>query len=423
MLNIKYIIDNKELVKNALKSRNFDLNILNKVIELGEKRGKIMFKSQQKNSQLAKLSKELSVQKEDKEKFDELKIEILKLKQEKTELNKQATNINEELNELLHIIPNIPLKDVPLGKDETMNVVVKNYDKLGRGLIANIQPHYIIAKKLNLFSIEDGTKMSGSRFVLYNNIGSKLIRALINFMLDLHTKKGYEEYLPPVLVKSEMLFGTGQLPKFEEDLFKIEKNNLYLIPTSEVPLTNIYNNEIVDLTVPKKMTAFTECFRSEAGSSGKDTKGIIRQHQFKKVELVKITNQNDAISEFEKMVEDAKDVLIKLEIPFREVLLCTGDLGFASKKTIDLELWLPSELKFREVSSISYMGDFQARRAMIRVRNKNSKETQYAHTMNGSGLAIDRLLAAIIENNYNSDGSITVPEALVAYMNGVAKIK
>ncbi|VDR41811.1 seryl-tRNA synthetase [Mycoplasmopsis caviae] len=318
-------------------------------------------------------------------------------------------------------IPNISLDDVPLGKDEKQNKVLKNHDNLGRGLVSGVLPHYTIASNLNIIDLERAVKMSGSRYVIYKGLGARLARALMNFMLDLHVKNGYEEYSVPFIVKPEILFGTGQLPKFKEDLFALEDTKNYLIPTAEVPLTNYYNNEIIDLSKPIRMTAFTECFRSEAGSSGKDTKGIIRNHQFKKVELVKIVSEKDWEAEFNQMLEQAKLVLDELELPYRELLLCTGDLGFASRKTIDIEVWLPSEIKYREISSVSYMGDFQARRAMIRYKNEDG-ENVYAHTMNGSGLAIDRLIAAILENYQNKDGSITIPKKLVPYMGGISKI-
>lgn len=422
MLNIKFILENEEKVRSGLLKRGFEIEIFDEAISLAKDRGQTMFASQQKKAELSKFSQQFSEFKSDKEKIKQLQEEVKKIKEEQLNLEEKTKNLNERLNELLLKIPNLPLDEVPEGVDETTNVVLRTRDKIGRGLVSGVLPHYEIAEKLKLFDLERGAKLSGSRFVLYTNYGAKLCRALMNFMLDLHETKGYTEILPPVLVKSEMLYGTGQLPKFKEDLFSINDWNLYLIPTAEVPLTNIHNNEIIDLTTPIRVTGFTECFRSESGSSGKDTKGIIRQHQFKKVELVKITSEKDGIKEFEMMLEDAKDVLEKLEIPYRELLLCTGDLGFSSRKTIDLELWLPSEMRFREVSSVSYMGDFQARRAMIRYRDENN-ETQYAHTMNGSGLAIDRILAAILENYQNPDGSLTIPKVLVPYMNGLKIIK
>ncbi|QZE12108.1 serine--tRNA ligase [Mycoplasma sp. Ms02] len=422
MLNLKYVLEKEELVREKLKNRNFDISVYEKMLELAKKRGSLMFDAQNKKAELSKLSKLFGEFKNDAQKIKEIKDQITSIKTEQETLETQANNLNEELEKLLHTIPNIALDEVPVGKDEEENVVLSTRDQIGRGLVKNVKPHYELAKDLKLFDLERGAKLSGSRFILFTQMGAKLVRALMNFMLDLHESKGYTEILPPVLVKSEMLFGTGQLPKFEEDLFKVKDWNLYLIPTAEVPLTNIYNNEILDLENPIRLTAFTECFRSEAGSSGKDTKGIIRQHQFKKVELVKITSEKDAMTEFNSMLDDAKDVLEKLEIPYRQLLLCTGDTGFSSRKTVDLELWLPSEERFREVSSVSYMGDFQARRAMIRYRNED-KKTEYAHTMNGSGIAIDRVLAAVLENYQNEDGSLTIPTVLQPYMNNLQKIE
>ncbi|APJ38349.1 serine--tRNA ligase [Mycoplasmopsis pullorum] len=422
MLNIKYILENEQKIRTDLVNRGFDISIYDRLVELGKVRGNLMFEAQQKKAELSKFSKQFAVLKNQPEELKKVKNEIAIIKKEQIELEEKAKSLNDELDQLLLAIPNEPLDGTPVGKDENFNKVLNVKDKIGRGLVAGVKPHYVVGEKLGLFDIETATKLSGARFVLYKNRGAKLVRALMNFMLDLHETKGYQEILPPVLVRDQMLYGTGQLPKFKDDLFTIKDWNLYLIPTAEVPLTNIYNNEIVDLSTPACFTAFTECFRSEAGSSGKDTKGILRQHQFKKVELVKITTKEDALAEYEKMLEDAKDVLEKLEIPYRELLLCTGDLGFSARKTIDLELWLPSEIKFREVSSVSYVGDFQARRAMIRYKDANG-ETQYAHTMNGSGLAIDRIVAAILENYQNPDGSVSVPKVLVPYMNGLEIIE
>ncbi|WP_406615254.1 serine--tRNA ligase [Mycoplasmopsis hyopharyngis] len=422
MLNLKFVLDNEEKVRQGLKNRNFDLKLFEKLIEVGNKRGTYMHKAQLKKSELSKFSKEFGQFKNDPEKLAKIKKEIEDVKKDLETLEKKASSYDEEVEKLLLAIPNIPLDIVPIGKDENSNQVIKCHDKLGRGLIAGVLPHYEIAKKLDIIDLERAVKLSGSRFVLYKGLGAMLTRALQNFMLDQHLKRGYTEFATPVLVKPEMLYGTGQLPKFKEDLFALEGLQHYLIPTAEVTLTNIYNNEIVDLTQPICLTAFTECFRSEAGSGGKDTKGIIRNHQFKKVELVKIVSEKDAWNEYEKTVEDAKNILELLGIPYREMKLCTGDLGFSSMHTIDLELWIPSEIKYREVSSISYFGDFQARRAMIRYKNEKG-ENQYAHTINGSGLAIDRLVASILENYQNKDGSISIPEKLIPYMNGIDKIK
>ncbi|QSF13518.1 serine--tRNA ligase [Mycoplasma sp. Mirounga ES2805-ORL] len=412
MLNIKYILDNEEIVKEKLNDRNFDLNHFNKFLKFAKKRGKAMFQAQQKRAELSKFSKEFAKAKS-KEEISLLQKEVSIIKAEASKLEEEAKVIEQKVNDMLYKIPNISLDDVPKGLDENQNVVLKTHDKLGRGLVNNVVPHYEIGLNNNLLDFDKAAKLSGSRYVIYKNKLAKLIRAIQNFMLDLHTKNGYEEYNVPVIVNPEILFGTGQLPKFEEDLYKLKSENKYLIPTAEVPLTNLFNNEIVDLSKPIRLTAFTECFRSEAGSGGKDMKGIIRLHQFKKVELVKITSEEDSINEFNQMVDQAKLVLEELELPFRELLLCTGDLGFSSRKTIDLEVWLPSEMKFREISSVSYMGDFQARRAMIRYKKNN--ETKYAFTMNGSGLAIDRLLAAILENYQNADGTISIPKKLIPY--------
>ncbi|MBN4083719.1 serine--tRNA ligase [Mycoplasma sp. CSL10137] len=421
MLDLKFIQKNTEMVRKGLKNRGFDIEIFDKLISISEDRGSKMFIAQNKKAELAKLSKEFGTLKNNPEAIRQLKEKISQVKKEEEELSKIADQLNTEINDLLSKIPNLPLESVPVGLDENDNVVLEVKDKIGRGLVKGVLPHYEIAKNLDIIDIERAVKLSGSRYVIYKNAGSRLTRALISFMLNLHATKGYNEFSTPVIVKDNILFGTGQLPKFKEDLYKLEGSNDYLIPTAEVTLTNIYNNEVIDLENPFKATAYTECFRSEAGSSGKDTKGILRQHQFKKVELVKVTNSKTAYDEYLNMVEDAKDVLEKLEIPYRVLQLCTGDMGFSARTTIDLELWLPSEEKFREVSSVSYMGDFQARRAMIRFRNKEGK-TEYAHTMNGSGLAIDRVVAAILEIYQNNDGTVTVPKVLVPFM-GIDLIK
>lgn len=422
MLDLKYILKNQDIVKDSLKNRGFDLEIYEQLLIKAQNRGNLMFQAQSKKAELTKLSKLFSEYKNDSEKLNELKTQINLIKQQESNLTKESNELNQEIEALLSHIPNLPLESVPIGKDENDNLILETNPNLGRGLVKGVLPHYEIAKQLDIIDIERAVKLSGSRYVIYKNQGAKLVRALINFMLDLHETKGYTEFTTPVVVNQNILYGTGQLPKFEEDLYKLNQLNQYLIPTAEVTLTNIYNDEIVDLTKAFKATAYTECFRSEAGSSGRDTKGILRQHQFKKVELVKVTSSKDAWSEYKEMVLDAQDVLNKLGIPYRLVKLCTGDLGFSARTTIDLEIWLPSEQKYREVSSISYMGDFQARRAKIRFRN-NQGQNEYAHTMNGSAMAIDRVVAAILELYQNSDGTISVPSTLVPYMNGVTVIK
>ena len=417
MLDIKLIQKNIDFVIEKLKSRQVDEQLLKHLSKIIKERNVLMTEHSKLSEQKNIISKELPKS----NKKEELLKQANEVKKAIQEIEIKIKNYQDQLDNLLPTLPNLPLDQVPIGQDETNNVVIEKYENLGRGLVKKLKPHYEIAIEKNLIDFPRAAKLSGSRFVFFKNKGALLVRALENFMLDFHIKNGYEEILPPLLVNSNTLFGTGQLPKFSEDLFKINDEDLWLIPTAEVPLTNYYNNEIIDLSTPVKFCAYTPCFRSEAGSSGKDTKGLIRSRQFNKVEMVKITNQNDALKEFELCVQDAQKILELLEIPYQKILLCSGDLGFSSKITYDLELWLPSEQRFREVSSISYFGDFQSRRAMIRYRNENNK-TEYAHTINGSGLAIDRIIAAILEIYQNEDGSIDIPKVLIPFFNGITKL-
>lgn len=417
MIDVKLLKNDIDTVINGLKSRNFDKNILENVSKIIAKRNENIFALSQLQSERNSVSKEIGISK-DKEnllkKANELKEKISKIDTVVDELQK-------ELDLILPNIPNIPLPTVPVGNDENDNVVISEFSKIGRGLVKAMKPHYVIGVEKGLIDFERAVKMSGTRFVIFKNEGSKLVRALANFMLDTHAKNGYMEMSVPLMVNSNTMYGTGQLPKFKDDLFKVDNTDLWMISTAEIPLTNFYNNEIIDLQKPKLFTALTPCFRSEAGSAGKDTKGIIRSHQFNKVEMVRITNEEDSMIEFEKTVKDAEKLLEALEIPYRKILLCTGDMGFSSKITYDLELWLPSEQRYREVSSISYFGDFQSRRAMMRYKDENGK-IKYAHTINGSGLAIDRVVAAILEQYQNEDGTIDIPKVLVPYMHGLVKI-
>ena len=417
MLDIKLIQKNIDFVIEKLKSRQVDEQLLKHLSKIIKERNILMTEQSKLSEQKNIISKELPKSNNK----EELLKQANEVKKAIQEIEIKIKNYQDQLDNLLPTLPNLPLDQVPIGQDETNNVVIEKYENLGRGLVKKLKPHYEIAIEKNLIDFPRAANLSGSRFVFFKNKGALLVRALENFMLDFHIKNGYEEILPPLLVNSNTLFGTGQLPKFSEDLFKINDEDLWLIPTAEVPLTNYYNNEIIDLSTPVKFCAYTPCFRSEAGSSGKDTKGLIRSRQFNKVEMVKITNQNDALKEFELCVQDAQKILELLEIPYQKVLLCSGDLGFSSKITYDLELWLPSEQRFREVSSISYFGDFQSRRAMIRYRNENNK-TEYAHTINGSGLAIDRIIAAILEIYQNEDGSIDIPKVLIPFFNGITKL-
>lgn len=422
MLDLKYILNNKNYIIKKLSTRNYDISNIEKIVKLIEKRNQLIFKLEKLLAKKNELSQEIGIQKRNKKNPEKLINEVNLLKEEIDKIELKADKSINKVNELVLQIPNIPYDDVPIGHSDLDNVVMKEHPTLGRGLVKNVEPHYDIATKLDIIDFSRAVKLAQTRFVLYKKEGAALIRALENFMLDTHIKNGYEEIMPPHIVNSKMLYGTGQLPKFKEDLFKLEGNDLWLIPTAEVPVTNYHYDEILDLSKPKKYVAYTKCFRSEAGSGGRDTRGIIRQHEFHKVELVKVVKQEDGMTEWEKMVNDAKNILELLEIPYREVMLSTGDIGFSSSKTIDLELWIPSEEKYRETSSISICNDFQARRAKIRYRNDEGKTT-YAYTMNGSGLAIDRVMAAILENYQNSDGSISIPKVLIPYMNGLEKIE
>ena len=422
MLDLKYILNNKNYIIKKLSTRNYDISNIEKIVKLIEKRNQLIFKLEKLLAKKNELSQEIGIQKRNKKNPEKLINEVNLLKEEIDKIELKADKSINKVNELVLQIPNIPYDDVPIGHSDLDNVVIKEHATLGRGLVKNVEPHYDIAAKLDIIDFSRAVKLAQTRFVLYKKEGAALIRALENFMLDTHIKNGYEEIMPPHIVNSKMLYGTGQLPKFKEDLFKLEGNDLWLIPTAEVPVTNYHYDEILDLSKPKKYVAYTKCFRSEAGSGGRDTRGIIRQHEFHKVELVKVVKQEDGMTEWEKMVNDAKNILELLEIPYREVMLSTGDIGFSSAKTIDLELWIPSEEKYRETSSISICNDFQARRAKIRYRNDEGKTT-YAFTMNGSGLAIDRVMAAILENYQNKDGSISIPKVLIPYMNGLEKIE
>ena len=421
MLDLKYIINNKLEVIKKLSTRNYDIDNIEKIVTLVEKRNKLIAKLEKLQAERNTLSDEIGIKKRNKQDTSKLMEKVSKIKVEIDKVDVEADELIKKVNDLVIKIPNIPYDEVPVGRSDLDNVVIKEFPNLGRGLVKNVEAHYDIATKLDIIDFVRSVKLAQTRFVLYKNEGAQLVRALANFMLSTHIKNVYKELMPAHLVNSKMLFGTGQLPKFKEDLFKIENNDLWLIPTAEVPVTNYHYDEILDLSKPIKYVAYTKCFRSEAGSGGRDTRGVIRQHEFHKVELVKLTSEKDGMHEWEEMVKDAESILQLLEIPYRKVLLSTGDIGFSSAKTIDLELWIPSEQKYRETSSISICKDFQGRRAKIRYRDENDK-LKYAYTMNGSGLAIDRVVAAILENYQNPDGSISIPKVLIPYMNELEKI-
>lgn len=351
--------------------------------------------------------------------IDEMKLVSETIKK----LDKELIIIEKDIHDFLVSLPNLPHKDVPMGEDDTQNLLEKTHGT-PHSFDFKVQAHWTLGENLNILDFTRAAKLAGARFALYLGQGAKLERALINFMLDIHTSQhGYTETLPPLVVNKKSMTGTGQLPKFEEDLFKLEGLDYYLIPTSEVPMTNIYANEIIDESMlPCKFTAYTPCFRSEAGSYGRDTRGLIRLHQFNKVEMVKLTTPETSFEELASMLANAETILQLLELPYQVVTLCTGDLGFSATKTFDIEVWMPGQDngkgKYREISSCSNCLDFQARRANIRFRRKGKKKLEYVHTLNGSGLAVGRTFAAILENYQQADGSITIPDALVSYMGG-----
>ncbi|MDP7540979.1 MAG: serine--tRNA ligase [Candidatus Pelagibacter bacterium] len=413
MHNIKDIKNNFDQFKNSLKKRNVQINF-DEIINLDQENRKLI----QKKESLEKEKKDISKSKDQTlfEKSKEISIIIDKL-------SKEQSSVKLQLDVLLSNIPNIPLGDVPVGKDENSNVEVSKFnEKPNFDFIP--KSHYEIGENLNMLDFDLATKTTGSRFVFVKNQLALLERALSNFMLDTHTQtNGYREISPPLMASDGTMFGTGQLPKFENDQFEIkldDKNDRkFLIPTAEVILTNMVKDKIINIKdLPMRLVASTPCFRREAGSYGKDTKGMIRQHQFYKVELVSIVESNQCVSELERMTNCATMILDKLKLPYRKVILCTGDMGFSSEKTYDIEVWLPSENKYREISSCSSCGTFQARRMKSRYKNEN-KETAFVGTLNGSGLAVGRTLIAILENYQNSDGSIKVPQVLKPYMNNL----
>jgi seryl-tRNA synthetase len=419
MLDIKLIRENPEFVKERLKTRDESLPLMvDEILAVDKERRTIISEVEQLKSEKNKASKEIGkLFKEGKREEAEKLKEIVHAKNKKIEqLEKDLKEVEERFNKLLLTIPNIPAKDVPIGKDEEENVEIRKWGE-PRVFDFEPQPHYEIGEKLGILDFERGAKLSGSRFTVMFKEAARLERALINFMLDIHTKHhGYTEVWSPVLVKPEILQGTGQLPKFEEDLYKIEDEDLYLLPTAEVSLTNLHANEILkEEELPKYYTAYTPCFRREAGSHGKDVRGILRQHQFDKVELVKIVKPEDSYKELEKLVNEAEKILQLLEIPYRVVELCTGDLGFSAAKTFDIEVWIPSQNRYREISSCSNTEDFQARRAKIRYKDREGRN-RFVHTLNGSGLAVGRTLLAIMENYQKEDGTFDIPEVLKKYM-------
>ena len=415
MLDIKLIRENPERINELLKRRNPDLSI-DEVIAIDVQRRKVQAQADELRAKRKKDSQMIGELKKKGENTDAVQAEVKLLGDEIKALEEEESRLDEQQKSLLLHTPNIPDETTPVGKSEDDNVVVSTW---GEPTKFDFEPkaHWDLCEEKGLVDFERGVKISQSRFTLYRGKGAKLERAIINFFLDYHTEhQGYEEILPPFMANAQTMTGTGQLPKFKEDMYKCENEDLYLIPTAEVPVTNIYQNEILsEEDLPKYMTAYTPCFRREAGSAGKDTRGLIRVHQFNKVELVKLCKPETSPMEHEKLTEDAEKMLQLLGLPYRRVALCTADIGFSANKCWDLEVWLPSYNNYKEISSCSNFGDYQARRANIRYRDKETGKVNFVHTINGSGLAVGRTFAAIVENFQQADGTILIPEVLQKY--------
>ena len=423
MLEARFIRENREKVQEMLKNRNNSLD-LSEFDRLDAERREILSEvealKRERNTESAKIAQFKKEGKDASEVIKAMGMTSAKIK----ELDTKLAEVEEKVNYILMIIPNIYHETTPIGKDEEENVEIRKWGT-PREFAFTPKSHWEIGEELGILDFERGAKLSGSRFVLYRGAAARLERALISFMLDTHTTEhGYTEHLTPFMVKSEVCEGTGQLPKFEEDMYKTTEDNMYLISTSEITMTNIHRKEILDQAeLPKYYTAYSPCFRREAGSYGKDVKGLIRVHQFNKVEMVKITDNKTSYDELEKMVNNAETILQKLELPYRVIALCSGDIGFSAAKTYDLEVWLPSQNKYREISSCSNCEDFQARRMGLKYRPQGENKSEFSHTLNGSGLAVGRTLVAIMENYQQEDGSFLIPKVLVPYMGGMEVVK
>lgn len=423
LFDVKLLRNDIERVKEAMAGRGKTAEEIDRFTGLDGKRRELLQESEQLKNRRNTVSQEVAAKKRAKEDAEPLIVEMRDVNDRIKVLDEEIRVLEEDLNKLLLSIPNMPHPSVPVGRSEEENIEVR---RVGDIPSFSYEPkaHWELADQLGILDFEAGAKVTGSRFVFYRGLGARLERALINFMMDLHSEThGYEEVLPPYLVNRDSLTGTGQLPKFEEDVFKIQNSDYFLIPTAEVPVTNIHRDDILPVEqLPKYYVAYSACFRSEAGSAGRDTRGLIRQHQFNKVELVKIVKPEDSYDELETLTQQAEKVLQLLKLPYRVLTLCSGDLGFSSAKTYDLEVWLPQSGMYREISSCSNFEDFQARRANMRFRRDAKSKPEFVHTLNGSGLAIGRTVAAILENYQQPDGSILVPEVLQPYMKGVQVI-
>lgn len=423
MLDLKFVRDHFDQVAQMLLDRRMDMN-LDPFLKLDEKRRQILREVEELKYRRNVANEEISRLKKEKLDASERIEEMREVSQRIKSLDQELTSIEQSFKDLLLLIPNVPHESVPVGGSESDNTVVRKWGELP-SFDFEPKPHWEVGETLGILDFERAARMTGARFTLYWGMGAALERALISFMLDVHTRRhGYTEVLPPFMVNSTSLRGTGQLPKFKEDLFKLEGWDYYLVPTAEVPVTNIHMGETLDeADLPKHYTAFTPCFRSEAGSHGKDTRGLVRQHQFNKVELVKLVKPETSYDELESLLSNAETILQELGLHYRVVTLCTGDLGFSASKTYDIEVWLPGQNTYREISSCSNFEDFQARRANIRFRRKGQNKTELVHTLNGSGLAVGRTLVAILENGQQKDGSVLIPPVLRPYLGNVEKIE
>ncbi|MDJ1111658.1 MULTISPECIES: serine--tRNA ligase [Macrococcus] len=423
MLDIKLFRTEPEFVKKKLEMRAIDTSIVDEILALDTAARELTARTEELKAKRNKTSEEIAQKKRNKENADDAIKAMREVGEEIKRIDTELNEVSQTLKDKLVRLPNLVSDETPFGKDEDENVEVKKWGT-PRTFDFDAKAHWDIVENLKMADFERAAKVSGARFAFLTKDGARLERALMNFMLDTHRANGYEEMVTPQLVNAASMFGTGQLPKFEEDLFKVEKEGLYTIPTSEVPLTNFYRDEILtNDMLPTKFTAMTACFRSEAGSAGRDTRGLIRMHQFNKVEMVRFERPEDSYAALEDMTRSAESILEKLNIPYRTIALCSGDIGFGAAKTYDVEVWLPSYDAYKEISSCSNMTDFQARRANIRFKRDKNAKAELVNTLNGSGLAVGRTFAAVVENYQNEDGSITVPEVLVPYMGGQTVIK
>lgn len=423
MLDIKLIRANPDLVKQAMKNRNKDMDgDIDRFLEIDKERRALTQQSDELKNEQNKASKEIPVLKKQGADTTQLMARMKAISEEIKGLDSKLSQLEQQQQEILYSIPNVPHGTVPVGKDDSDNLEVRRIGE-PRAFDFEPLPHWEIGKNLNILDPETAAKVTGARFHFYRGLGARLERAIFNFYLDTHGADGYTEIFPPFIANKDSMTGTGQLPKFGEDMFKLEGLDYYLIPTAEVPVTNMHRDEILDgATLPRYYCAYSACFRAEAGSAGRDTRGLIRQHQFNKVELVKFCEPEKSYEELEDLTAQAEKVLQLLGLPYRVVSLSTGDLGFSSAKTYDLEVWMPSYQRYLEISSCSNFEDFQARRMAVRYKKEQGDKARLVHTLNGSGVAVGRTVAAILENFQNGDGSVTIPKVLVPYMGGVEKI-